>query len=188
MPRQLFVLLTLALAACGDPAVGLDGTRLDGPPYLRATIDGEPWAAEVIRADDGFGRGAAQRPDGGVELTLSGVGYAQSPRSRQLHLHVTRATLGVPVPIDHITAFMIVSTSVVPSGDTNRVELALSGPDAVGSITLTAYDPIQRRLSGRFDFRAPITVQTFTPDSMTIVASDSIIAVSDGVFLVDLAP
>jgi hypothetical protein len=187
MLRHLSALLLLALVACGDPTVGLDGTRLDGPQYFRATVGGEPWAAEWISAFDSFGRGGIQESDG-VGLSLNGSGPAQSKRSRQLQLYVTRATLGVPVPTDGIAGFVSIVTMALPSGDTAHVELALPGPDATGSITLTAYDPIRRRLAGRFDFKAPLTVRTITSDSEIIEPSGSIVTVSDGEFLVDLAP
>lgn len=188
-PHLALSLLVLALAACGDPAVGLDGTRLDGVPYFRATIGGEPWAAAAgFLAGDSYGRGAVQLPDGVLQLMLRGGDSSGVRGSREVMLQVSRATLGVPVPIDGTTAFMAVTRYLPWSADTGRVELVSGGVDTVGSVTLTAYDPIRRRLAGSFAFSAPLTLRVFTRDTAITVFSDSIVTIADGAFLVDLEP
>lgn len=167
------VLAVVGLLGCSAVPTAPDGGRPDGPGFVRARVDGVEFRADSIAAN------VFRFP--GANLLLQAV--MRSPTGLEasgIFLPFDSLAVGAELPLRPTGPF-------VPAYVTTREPGVLFRLDSVqpGTLTVTGADPFNRRVSGRFQFRARL--YEFR-DSLRSVATatDRVVVVTDGVFDVTL--
>jgi hypothetical protein len=164
----------MLLSACADGSITASGEKLDGSIVVSATVDGRPWVA------DSGTRGAAVYAVGGAEaVSITGSRrFGGGAFVEALNVYVDSFAVGRPVPIQRNGALLSQRIQPAPASGpvTNFFIVDTAG---TGVLVVDGYDPVNRLVSGHFNFRARIVVRTDTTGN---VLGDSVITVTDGKF------
>lgn len=157
-------LITLAALACSAVPESLDGGRPDAPSRLTARIGGDAFTADS---------GQTQAIRFGPEWSVQGA-QVRGVRPRLIVLRFTSVVVGEPLPLRPSSSFFF------EAGAEGFFRI-----DSVqgGTVRLTRYDPINRRVAGTFEF---VTRFYRSDPSGLGIATDSIIEIRDGAFDLDI--